>query len=319
MADTPLSFSAADESFMRLALEQARAAGEDGEIPVGAVCVWDGRVISVGRNRREREKNALCHAELDAIGAACRELGGWRLWNCDLYVTLEPCPMCAGAIINARIRRVVYGAADPKAGSCGSVTDLFSLRYNHHPAAEGGCLERECSELLECCFRSIRANAVNQSYTFTPPTTELLRGLREWDGGEHAWLCGNAASESVRLCEFCGDAASEPERPSELRRIAIKGKTVGAVLLGMSGADGEAVVEYLVTDPSLRLRGHGSAALRDLREWLRERCGTNRISAAVPRGNETARRCFERAGFRPDVSAKPENGGAVRMTLEIAE
>ena len=145
-----------DEKFMRIAMEHARLAALEGEVPVGAVVVKDGEIISVGRNRRELGKNALAHAELEAIDGACRALGGWRLWQCDLYVTLEPCPMCTGAIINARIRRLVYGASDRKAGSCGSVVNLFDLPYNHKPIMITGCLGEECSEMMTEFFRDLR-------------------------------------------------------------------------------------------------------------------------------------------------------------------
>lgn len=145
-----------DEQYMREALALAAQAAAEGEVPVGAVVVRDGEVVGRGRNRREKAKNALCHAELEAIDAACRTLGGWRLSGCTLYVTLEPCPMCAGAIINARIDRVVQGASDPKAGSCGSVVDLFSLPYNHRPALTAGVLEEECRAALQDFFRSLR-------------------------------------------------------------------------------------------------------------------------------------------------------------------
>lgn len=134
----------------------AQASAENGEVPVGAVIVKDGIIVSRGYNRRETDKNALCHAELEAIDSACRTLGGWRLWQCELYVTLEPCPMCAGAIINARIRRVVYGAQDPKAGSCGSVANLFELPYNHRPQLTGGVLEEECAAVLRNFFQNLR-------------------------------------------------------------------------------------------------------------------------------------------------------------------
>lgn len=147
---------ATDEKFMRVAMEHARLAALEGEVPVGAVVVKDGEIISVGRNRRELGKNALAHAELEAIDGACKVLGGWRLWQCDLYVTLEPCPMCTGAIINARIRRLVYGASDRKAGSCGSVVNLFDLPYNHKPIMVAGCLGDECSEMLTEFFRDLR-------------------------------------------------------------------------------------------------------------------------------------------------------------------
>ena len=149
------AFVPAQEPMFR-ALELARLAGEEGEVPVGAVVVCDGIIISEGRNRREQDKNALRHAEIEAIDGACRALGGWRLWKCELYVTLEPCPMCAGAIINARIPQVIYGASDPKAGSCGSVTDLFSMAYNHHPQVTAGFMEEEAAELLRDFFRRLR-------------------------------------------------------------------------------------------------------------------------------------------------------------------
>ncbi len=145
-----------DQEYMLQALELAGEAAAEGEVPVGCVVVCRDRVVGRGRNRRERDKNALAHAEIEAIRDACANLGGWRLWECTLYVTLEPCPMCAGAIINARIPRVVYGAKDTKAGSCGSVCDLFSMQYNHHPQVEAGLLEEECAALLQEFFKNLR-------------------------------------------------------------------------------------------------------------------------------------------------------------------
>lgn len=145
-----------DELLMKEALLCARDSAKNGEVPVGAVVVKDGQIISRGYNRREKGENALCHAELEAIDGACRALGGWRLWQCELYVTLEPCPMCAGAIINARIRRVIYGARDQKAGSCGSVINLFELPYNHKPQLTCGVLEEECAAVLKAFFRELR-------------------------------------------------------------------------------------------------------------------------------------------------------------------
>ena len=144
------------EYYMSQALELAREAADAGEVPVGCVIVRDGAVISRGRNRRE-EKQAVCsHAEMEAMAQANAALGSWRLDNCALYVTLEPCPMCAGAIVNSRIKRVVYGARDAKAGCCGSVTDLFALPFNHRPQVEGGLLEDECAALLAAFFEELR-------------------------------------------------------------------------------------------------------------------------------------------------------------------
>ena len=145
-----------DQMFMDAALELARQAMAEGEVPVGCVIVRKGEIVGRGRNRRETEKTALGHAEIEAIADACRNLGGWRLWECTLYVTLEPCPMCAGAIINARIPRVVFGASDSKCGACGSVCDLFSMEFNHHPQVEKGVREAEAGELLTEFFQNLR-------------------------------------------------------------------------------------------------------------------------------------------------------------------
>lgn len=142
--------------FMRCAIGRGKTAFRHGETPVGCVIVKDGKIISGGRNKRENNKNALCHAEIEAINKACKKLGGWRLCGCDLYVTLEPCPMCAGAIINARIENVYFGAFDKKAGSFGSVTDLSLLPYNHIPKIQGGISEKECSSLLSDFFKKLR-------------------------------------------------------------------------------------------------------------------------------------------------------------------
>ena len=145
-----------DLYFMDQALELAKEAAAEGEVPVGCVIVRNGEIVGRGRNRRETAKTALGHAEIEAIAEANRNLGGWRLWECTLYVTLEPCPMCAGAIINARIPRVVYGASDAKCGAAGSVCSLFSMAFNHHPQVEAGILEEDCAALLTEFFQKLR-------------------------------------------------------------------------------------------------------------------------------------------------------------------
>ena len=144
---------------MRRALALAREAFDDGEVPVGAVVVCRGEIVGEGRNRREKGKNALYHAELEAINSACRRLGGWRLWECELYVTLEPCPMCAGAIVNARIPQIYFGAYDPKNGCCGSVADILSLPLAFHPRYEGGVLQEACSGILSDFFKRLRQSS----------------------------------------------------------------------------------------------------------------------------------------------------------------
>lgn len=144
--------------YMERALELAQEAFDDGEVPVGAVVVKKstGEIIGEGRNRRETEKNALAHAELYAIDDACRRLGGWRLPDCAIYVTLEPCPMCCGAIINSRIDDVYFGAYDKKSGSVESVQRMFDFPYNHKPTVYGGISEHECSQKLSEFFRMLR-------------------------------------------------------------------------------------------------------------------------------------------------------------------
>lgn len=144
------------EKYMKAALRLAKKSAEEGEVPVGCVVVCDGKIVGRGRNRRETKKTALSHAEIEAIGKACKKLGGWRLHRCDLYVTLEPCPMCAGAIINARIKTVYYGADDPKAGSCGSLINLFDVAYNHKPDIVRGLMKDECAGVLTDFFRALR-------------------------------------------------------------------------------------------------------------------------------------------------------------------
>lgn len=144
------------ELYMQKALELAREAAAEGEVPVGCVIVRNGEIVATGRNRRETAKTALGHAEIEAIGAACKALGGWRLWDCTLYVTLEPCPMCAGAIVNARIPTVVFGASDDKCGACGSVCDLFSMDFNHHPQVVKGVCQEEAAALLTDFFKDLR-------------------------------------------------------------------------------------------------------------------------------------------------------------------
>lgn len=145
------------QHWMGLALHQAHLAQLEGEVPIGAVVVHPTRgVVGVGRNRREVGRNALAHAEIEAIHMACRTLGGWRLFDCDLYVTLEPCPMCSGAIINARIRRVYYGAHDVRFGAAGSLTNLFEMPFNHQPEVISGVLEEPCRKMLTGFFRRMR-------------------------------------------------------------------------------------------------------------------------------------------------------------------
>ncbi len=142
--------------FMKYALDLAGQSADEGEVPVGAIVVCDGKIVGEGRNRREVVKNALHHAEIEAIDNACKNLGGWRLWKCDLYVTLEPCPMCAGAIINSRIKNVYFGAKDEKNGAVVSAAQLFDMNFTHKPLYEGGIMGEECAKILSDFFKDLR-------------------------------------------------------------------------------------------------------------------------------------------------------------------
>lgn len=138
------------------ALNLAHEAYAEGEVPVGAVIVKDGKIIATGRNMREKKQNALSHAEIEVINNACKELGSWRLDDCEMYVTLEPCPMCTGAIINARIKTLIFGAYDSRAGSIDSVINLCDYPYNHKPEIYGGICEDECLSIIKKFFENLR-------------------------------------------------------------------------------------------------------------------------------------------------------------------
>ena len=165
-----------DEQLMQAALEEARAAAALGEVPVGAVVAKDGEIIARAHNHRQRGKHAIYHAELLAIDAACKALGGWRLWQCELFVTLEPCPMCAGAILNARIRRVYYGARDEVMGACGGVLNLFMEGFPRPPQLVGNVCGDECRDVLQTFFREVReknAENTNRSASIVEDFTEF--------------------------------------------------------------------------------------------------------------------------------------------------
>ena len=144
------------EDYMHQALALAREAAAHGEVPVGCVIVRDGKIIGRGRNRREEKQAVFSHAEMEAMAQANEALGSWRLEDCDLYVTLEPCPMCAGAILNARVRRVFYGARDRDMGACGGVLNLFMEDFPHHPQLVGGILAEDCQTVLSAFFKELR-------------------------------------------------------------------------------------------------------------------------------------------------------------------
>ena len=172
-----------DEKYMRLALKEAEKAAKKDEVPVGAVIVKDQTVLARAHNLRETKKDPLAHAELLVLRKAARKLGGWRLTGCELYVTLEPCPMCAGAVIQARISRVVFGARDPKAGCCGSLYDLpEDSRFNHNPVCTGDVLAEECGAVLKAYFAEKRRSKKKQN------TAEKAAEMEEYSGEERSGM-----------------------------------------------------------------------------------------------------------------------------------
>ncbi len=153
-----------DNKYMKEAIKQAKKAAAIGETPIGAVIVHNGEIIARAYNKRETKKNALLHAEISAIDKACKKLGGWRLPDCEMYVTLEPCPMCGGAIINARIDKVYFGAYDTKSGCAGSVINLFeSGLFNHNVDVTGGVMQEECANMLSSFFKELRKKKTHKN------------------------------------------------------------------------------------------------------------------------------------------------------------
>lgn len=168
----------ADEKYMRAAIGQARKAGAIGEVPIGCVIVYEDKIIARGYNRRTIDKNVLSHAEIIAIKKACKKMGDWRLEGCTMYVTLEPCPMCAGAIVQARIPKVVIGCMNPKAGCAGSVLDLLHEDgFNHQVEMENGVLEEECSRLMKDFFKALREKKAAIKKQKQEETTLSFRNL----------------------------------------------------------------------------------------------------------------------------------------------
>lgn len=259
---------AQDRQFMLEALKEAKKASELGEVPVGAVVVKNGVVIGRGHNRRETDKNAVSHAEINAIEEACRNAGGWRLWDCELYVTLEPCPMCAGAAINSRIKRVVFGAYDKKAGSCGSVTDLFELPFNHRPELTAGISEKQCAEILSDFFRSRRDKKNSPEYYGTILSHDFVlkdelfsfEALNELKINGPVFLLSCIGEEetktvlSDRKAESCFDGIffckNDPKSKTDaLRMIVRRFSLKGAVYAGCGDSDRSAAqtagIEYV--------------------------------------------------------------------------
>ena len=269
---------------MRRAVACAKKAAALGEIPVGAVVVLDGKVIATGYNRREKDQNALLHAEMIAIDRACKKLGSWRLSDCDLYVTLEPCPMCTGAIINARIRRVFIGAMDPKAGCMGSVCDLTKYPFNHQPEVICGVSEEACRMLLTDFFRTLRETKK------TPDKTVFLRPFTQNDISvlkQYLYASRSQKSISALIEQWNEDPVSDT--------FAVTDGECAVGQARFTEEEGSALLElYIFSD--FRGKTYGTQALRLLLSLAKERGYP--IALIRPRKiGVPARRLLQTAGF----------------------
>lgn len=293
-----------DEIYMAMAMELAREAAEEGETPVGAVIVRsDGFIAGRGRNRREIGRNALYHAEILAIDEACRTLGGWRLEDCTLFVTLEPCPMCAGAIINARLPRVVFAARDSKAGSAGSVTDIFALGYNHRPDVAEGVLRRESEDLLKGFFSKLRRERKMYGIKMTEVSSaaQIEKTAALADEIWHEWFPSiiSEAQIDYMLKKFQSSEAIARQIETEGYRYFIIRKN--SACIGYTAvrpdSDGRLFLSKLYIKKEFRGNGYAKETL----EFLKGICAENGLGAiwlTVNKHNESTIEIYKRCGFR---------------------
>ena len=292
-----------DEFYMAMAMELAHEAACEGETPVGAVVVRnDGFVAGKGKNSREKERNALCHAEVIAIDEACRTLGGWRLSGCTLYVTLEPCPMCAGAIINSRLDRVVFAAADPAAGSAGSLVNLFGLGYNHQPAVEQGLMKEESEALLKDFFSELRRKRKMQRIKLVEvksmQQSEAAAALADeiW----HEWFPSILSAEQIDYMveKFQSVRAMTEQLASGYTYYILrKGETRIGYTAIRPDADGRLFLSKIYIKKEYR--GNGYA--REVFAFLKDYCRENNLSAiwlTVNKHNDNSIAVYKKSGFR---------------------
>ena len=290
---------------MEMAMELAREAASLGETPVGAVVVRkDGFIAGKGKNFREKGRNALCHAELIAIDRACRSLGGWRLHGCTLYVTLEPCPMCAGAIINSRIDRVVFAASDPKAGSAGSVANLFDMDYNHRPEITSGVMEAESKALLKEFFSELRRKKRKMSgiklvEVLTASQIESVAAMADeiW----HEWFPAIISESQIdyMLEKVQSVSAITEQLGNEGYRYYIimnDGEYVGYTAIHPE-SDGRLFLSKIYVKKEHRGKGFGKAVFAFLKEFCAEN-GLNAIWLTVNKHNTDSINVYKKCGFR---------------------
>lgn len=292
-----------DKFFMNMALSLAAEAAAEGEVPVGAVVVrsCDNTVVGTGRNRRESGRSALAHAELEAIENACRYLGGWRLSGCTLYVTLEPCPMCAGAVINSRTDRVVFGAYDKKAGSCGTLTDLFAAGYNHRPDVTGGVMEEECAELLKKFFGEMRRRKVNNINLIEAKTDDQLKRVAAiadeiWHEFFPCIISDGQIDYMVKkFCSFEAMKKNIAEEDYIYYIISRNGEAVGYTAIKPQ-SDGRLFLSKIYLFKQHRGKGYARSVMELHKEFCRKN-GLSAIWLTVNKHNDSSVGAYKKMGF----------------------
>jgi len=309
-----------DLYYMSKALELAEIAASNGEVPVGAVVVKnsDGAIVGHGYNRREADRCALSHAEMLAVSSACKAMGGWRLSGCTLYVTLEPCPMCSGAIINSRIDRVVFGAYDPKAGSAGSVTNLFEFEYNHHPAIQGGVMKEDCEKILKDFFRDLRREKNNSDM-------KLIEVLTDEQLKKVAALASEIWHECFKSIITCGqiDYMLDKFQSFEAMKKQTEQDGYKYYLMHKNGMhigymafkhenDGRLFLSKIYIKKEYRGRGYAGQAFRFLSEHCKA-AGLNAVWLTVNKHNYGAIAAYEKSGFKKIGEAVTDIGNGYVM------
>ena len=309
-----------DEYYMNIALGLAAEAASEGETPVGAVIVRsDGLIAGKGKNSREKNRNALCHAELIAINEACNTLGGWRLRDCTLFVTLEPCPMCTGAIINSRIERVVFAAKDPKAGSAGSVTNLFEKGYNHCPETVSGILEKESSLLLKNFFSELRRKNKQMSgvkLTEVKTSEQIKKVAAMADEIWHEWFPSIISEGQIdyMLEKFQSEKAISAQLANDGYRyfmIMNGGEHIGYTAVRPE-SDGRLFLSKIYIKKEHRGKGFGRAVFEFLKEFCKEN-GHSAIWLTVNKHNDDSIAVYKKCGFRIIGEGVTDIGGGYVM------
>ena len=307
-----------DEFYMSIALELAREAAAEGETPVGAVVVRsDGFIAGKGRNRREKDRNALYHAEVLAIDEACRTLGGWRLSGCTLYVTLEPCPMCAGAIINSRIDRVVFAASDAAAGSVGSKTNLFTMGYNHCPEVSRGVLKSESESLLKEFFSVLRRERKMYRIKMIEVKTDVQieNTAKLADEIWHEWFPSILTDKQIdyMVDKFQSARAMTEQISSGYTYYLIR---KGNAYIGYTAIRTESDKRLFLSKLYIKKEYRGNGYAKEVFGYLKNYCRENKLSAiwlTVNKYNDNSIAVYKKTGFRQIGEGVTDIGGGFVM------